>query len=514
MKESSRRDFLRHMGALGAMGGTGAWMADMASAQSTGTDYRALVCIYLAGGNDAHNTVVATDTQSWRCYSAMRDPVVMAKLTGTTPPSTMVSLALDPASLLKITPTNAKGLNTGRTFALNPQLKRIQALFSSGKAAIVANVGPLVMPVSKADFQELHETPVPRGLFSHNDQTSTWQSFGPDGSTGGWGGKLMDKLASRNGNASFSAIGVNANAVWLSGTTVIPYMMGTSGFFVMGGSAGQVFGSTAIYSAMRQAATTTSRTDDIALDYGRVAQRTLSAETALSLGLPANNVSPWGTPGAASNATDPLLQYTEPSDGKTYLNPLAQQLQVVARTIAARGNSQIGAKRQVFMVQLPGFDTHGNQLLAHATLMAKLDHAVGYFQTCLAGMPGGDLSSQVTTFTASEFGRKLVNNGAGTDHGWGGHHFVIGGAVKGGEMYGRFPDFLAFDGQGGFFSNDLIDGGGGLLPEISVDQVVYTLGKWMGVAQADLAGATPGTGIAPNIQNFDPTLWDLGFMSA
>ncbi len=514
MKESSRRDFLRQMGALGAMGSTGAWMANMATAQSTGTDYRALVCIYLAGGNDAFNTVLATEELSWRCYAAMRDPAVMAASTGTTPPSTMVSLALPQTSLLKITHTNAKGLNTGRNFALNPQLKRIHALFGQGKAAIVANVGPLISPLSKADFQELHETPVPRGLFSHNDQTSTWQSFGPDGSTGGWGGKLMDKLASRNGNVSFSSIGVNANAVWLSGTSVVPYMLGTSGFFVMGGSTGQVFGSPAIYSAMRQAATTTSRTDDIALDYGRVAQRTLGAESAVSQGLPATNMAPWGTPGASSSATDPLLQYTEPSDGKTYLNSLAQQLQVVARTIAARSHSQIGAKRQVFMVQLPGFDTHGNQLLAHATLMAKLDHAVGYFQTCLASMPGGDLTSQVTTFTASEFGRKLVNDGAGTDHGWGGHHFVIGGGVKGGDVYGRFPDFLAFDGQGGFFSNDLLDGGGHMLPEISVDQMVYTLGKWMGVAQADLAGTTPGTGIAPNIQNFDPALWDLGFMSA
>jgi uncharacterized protein (DUF1501 family) len=514
MMESSRRAFLRRMGALGAIGSTGAWMANMATAQSTGTDYRALVCIFLAGGNDAHNTVVATDAQSWRCYTAMRDPAVMAQITGATPPSTMVSLALSQASLLKITPTNAKGLNTGRTFGLNPQLKRLQALFASGKAAIVPNVGPMIAPVSKADFQVLHETPVPRGLFSHNDQTSTWQSFGPDGSTGGWGGKLMDKLSTRNGNASFSAIGINANAVWLNGSSVIPYMLGTSGFFVMGGSTGQVLGSTAIYNAMRQAATTTSRTDDIALDYGRVAQRTLSAETAMSQGLPATNVAPWGTPSAASTATDPLLQYTEPSDGKTYLNPLAQQLQVVARTIAARSHSLIGAKRQVFMVQLPGFDTHSNQAPVHATLMAKLDHAIGYFQTCLASMPGGDLSSQVTTFTASEFGRQLVNNGDGTDHGWGGHHFVIGGGVKGGEMHGRFPDFLAFDGQGGFFSNDLIDGGGFLLPEISVDQMVYTLGKWMGVAQADLVGATPGAGIAPNIQNFDSSLWDLGFMSA
>jgi uncharacterized protein (DUF1501 family) len=521
MSTTPRRAFLRQLSALGATGSSAAWLANMsavqqASAQSTAsTDYRALVCIFMSGGNDAHNTVVPTDALSWPCYSATRDPAVMASVTGITPSATMTSIALPQSSLLKINHLNAKGLNTGRTFGLHPQLKRIQALYTAGKAAIVANVGPLVQPVTKGAYTALPNTPLPRGLFSHNDQTSTWQSFGPEGRTGGWGGQMMDKLSSRNTNPTFSSVGINANAVWLNGTNVAPYMLGTGGFQVMGGSTGTVYGNASLYSAMRQVASTSGRTNDLVSDYLRVGQRALSSEAALVQGLPSATTAPWGTPGSATAAADPLLQYTEPADGKAYLNPLAAQLQMVARMIAARNIGLIGAHRQVFMVQLGGFDTHSSLMTTHASLMAKLDHAVSYFQTCLAGMPGGDLSSQVTTFTGSEFGRALINNGDGCDHGWGGHHFVIGGGVKGAEIHGHYPDFGVFDlNEATFFSDQLLDTSGALLPEISVDQYVYTLGKWMGVSEADLIGSSPGLGIAPNIQNFDSAKRDIGFMTA
>jgi len=503
---------------LTALGTSGAWLGNLAalqqaSAQTTASsDYRALVCIFLAGGNDAHNTIVPTDAVSWRCYDATRDPKVMAALNGVTAPDGSVSLALDQASLLKINHLNAKGLNTGRTFGLHPQLKKIQALYAASQAAIVANVGPLIQPTTKVDLVDL-SFQLPRSLYSHNDQTSTWQSFGPEGTTGGWGGLMIDKLSSRNVNATFGSIGIGSNAVWLNGQQTIAYLLGTTGFQVMGGRTGQLFGSGDLYAAARKAATTSSNTDILVGDYLSVAKRAVDSESALTQSMPDQQVAPWGTPALASGAVDPLLQYTDPNTGNTGLNPLAQQLQTVARMIAARNNSAIGAHRQVFMVTLPGFDTHNNQMPLHATLLAKLDQAVDYFQTCLAQMPGGDARSQVTTFTASEFGRQLVNNGDGTDHGWGAHHFVIGGAVKGGDVYGQFPQFMAFDGNGGFFSDQLLDNGGALLPSISVDQLVYTLGKWMGASEADLVGATPGAGLAPNIGNFDATVRDIGFMA-
>ncbi len=514
MTSIKRRRFLQSSSAIAAMSTSGAWLANLAavnqaSAQSTGSDYKALVCIFLNGGNDAHNTVIPVDATSWRCYSATRDPAVMAKVTGSPAPDNLSSIALDQGSLLSISHRNAKGLNTGRSFALHPQLKRIQKLYAGGSAAIVANIGPLIQPTSKVDMMD-HSWPMPRKLGSHNDQASIWQSLGVEGTTGGWGGLIMDQLKSRNVNQTFSSVGVNAPGVWLSGKTVVPYLLGTAGFQSMGGNSGQILGSSTVYAAVRAAASTSTRQDVIAADFAKVASRTLSSEAALRQGLPATNQSPWGTPGTTA-ATDPLLKYTEPDTGLSKLNPLAQQLQVIASMIAARNSSGISAGRQVFMVSLGGFDTHSDQLKQHARQLAKLDHAVDYFQNCLAQMPGGDIRSQVTTFTASDFGRALVNNGDGCDHGWGSHHFVIGGSVKGSDVYGKYPAFMAFDGNGNFFSDELL-AGGVLLPGLSVDQLVYTLGKWMGVSEAALVGTTGSAGIAPNIGNFDASVRDIGFM--
>lgn len=498
------------------MGASGAWLTSLsalqsASAQSTGTsDYKALVCIFLAGGNDAHNTVIPVDATSWRCYSASRDPKVMAQVSGIALPDDLTSIALTQSSLLPISHLNGKGLNTGRSFALHPQLKRIQALYAQSSAAIVANVGPLVQPTTKVDLLD-ESFALPRKLYSHNDQVSTWQSFETEGSTAGWGGRLMDKLANRNTNTTFSSVGVDNTAVWLNGVNVMPYMIGSGGYQVMGGRTGTVFGSDAIFKAVRSAASMSPKLDLIGNDYAHMANRAMDSENVLKQALPEASVSPWGTPGTTPK-NDPLLFYTNPNDGTSQFNSLASQLQVVARMIAARSNSGIGANRQVFMVSLGGFDTHSDLLRQHGNLMAKLDHAVDYFQKCLTQMPGGDMRNQVTTFTASEFGRALVNNGDGCDHGWGGHHFVIGGAVKGGDVYGRFPQFMAFDSEGEYFSDQLLKGGV-LLPEISVDQLVYTLGKWMGVAESDLIGATPGTGITPHIGNFEATDRDIGFMA-
>jgi uncharacterized protein (DUF1501 family) len=507
-QKMQRRHFLKHAGALAAASGTLGWLGNLAAtshatAQTTGGDYRALVCIFLAGGNDAHNTVIPVDATSWRCYSASRDPKVMAQVLGIEAPADLTSIALDAGSLLNIGHRNAQGLNTGRSFALHPQLQRLRTLYGQSQAAVVANIGPLIRPTTKIDLLDA-SFELPPKLRSHNDQTAVWQSFQPEGFTEGWGGLMLDKLGALNANTSFGAIGVDATAVWLHGVDTRPYFMGASGYRVMGGQNGLLFGSSALYSAVRQAAGSRFSNSVLADDYASAVARAISAEDALRA-LPAAAQSPWGSPGTTA-LNDPLLFCTNPNDGSFQLNPLALQLQCVARMIAARADSGIGARRQIFMVTLGGFDTHNDLLRQHGLLMARLDHAVGYFQNCLAQMPGGDLRSQVTTFTASEFGRGLINNGDGCDHGWGGHHFIVGGAVKGGDIYGRFPQFMAFDNEGDFYSDQLLKGGV-LLPEVSVDQLVYTLGRWMGVTDADLLT------IAPNLVNFDTGSRDLGFMA-
>ncbi|MBI2733551.1 MAG: DUF1501 domain-containing protein, partial [Aquabacterium sp.] len=213
MTSLKRRRFLRNSASLIAMGSAGSWLANLgavsqASAQSTSGDYKALVCIFLNGGNDAHNTVIPVDATSWRCYSATRDPSVMAKVSGSPMPDNLSSIALEQSTLLNIGHRNAQSLNTGRSFALHPQLKKLQKLYTGGSAAIVANIGPLIQPTSKVDLL-YPSCPLPRKLGSHNDQASIWQSLGVEGTTAGWGGLIMDKLKSRNVNEVFCSVGVN-----------------------------------------------------------------------------------------------------------------------------------------------------------------------------------------------------------------------------------------------------------------------------------------------------------------
>jgi uncharacterized protein (DUF1501 family) len=524
MNTRNRRSFLKQASVLSAAGIATPWALNLASmgvasAQSTtATDYKALVCIFLAGGNDAYNTVMATDPASWYYYSAARDPNFAAEANGETPSASasLASIALKSEDVLSITVNDTLGYNADRNFkdfALHPQLKRIRAMYGDGKAAIVANVGPLLLPTNKIDLTS-NVFPLPKNLMSHNDQQSTWQTFSTEGAVEGWGGLIMDNLMSRNSTATFSSIGINNGMVWLAGSQVTPYQLSTSGLYRMGGE-GSTFGSSAVFDAVRKIAATPTRPDVLAQDYTATVQRALSVEATLLSSLPAANKAPWGTPSAATVVSDPLLKYTNPNTNQSVHNPLAAQLQLVARMIAARNEAAIGAKRQVFMVNLAGFDTHSDQMTAHNDLMAKLDHAVAYFYDTLAQMPGGqDMRSNVTSFTASEFGRSLNNNGDGTDHGWGGHHFVFGGGVKGGDMYGRFPIITPYDEDSKtYFSNDMVFGGGALLPSVSLDQMVYTLARWMDVSVSALTGAGGAPAITPNIGNFDVSTRDLGFMA-
>ena len=512
---ASRRLFLRHAGALsGTLGAAAAPLAlnlsalSSAAAQSA-SDYKALVCIFLFGGNDSINMVLPTDTDSWTNYTTVRNqaPDSIALLA----PGTAVNAAAATASparlggVLPITPTRAQG----RTFALHPMMSTLQTMFNTDKRlAILPNVGPLIVPTTKVQYNA-RSVGLPVNLYSHNDQQNTWQSFKPEGATQGWGGLMGDLLAAQNGRAVFTAISTSGNNVWLSGQTVRQYQVGSNGAIRMGTNVNnQIYGSATVGTAMKAIVTATRGGHVFESDLASISARSIDAEETLRtvLKVPENPL--FGTapmPGATYNANnDPKLQYDNPLNGTKSFNSLAQQLQVVARMIDASAASGVAAKRQVFFVSLGGFDTHDAQNRGHADLYARLAHAMRYFDTTLTGM--GALN-KVTTFTASDFGRTFTSNGDGTDHGWGAHHFVMGGAVKGGDLYGTFPVLGAKNANNNNFDSSADQlGNGALLPTTSVDQLGATLAKWFGISDADALT------VFPHLASF--TTRDLGFMNA
>jgi uncharacterized protein (DUF1501 family) len=512
--DASRRLFLRHAGTLGALAGAGAPLAlqmlaaGSASAQAAG-DYKALVCVFLFGGNDANNMVLATDSASWQAYTATRDqaPDSIALLAPGTAPvgSAAVGSPARLGGVLPLAPIDAQG----RSFALHPLMGTLRTMFNSERRlAIVPNVGPLVMPTNKAQYA-LHTHPKPVSLFSHNDQQITWQALAPEGATRGWGGRMADLLVGLNSRAVFTAVSASGNAVWLSGRDVQQYQIGGSGAIRMGQDAnGRTFGSADVGAALQRIASTSRGGHLLQADIAAVAARSVDAELTLRNALRPASDDDFGTAPASGiyNAgNDPKLQYANPLTGTMAANPLAQQLQIVARMIDAGLSGATGVRRQVFFVSLGGFDTHDLQNRSHANLMARLAQALRYFDTTLGALNARQL---VTTFTASDFGRTFTSNGDGTDHGWGGHHFVMGGAVRGGDLYGRFPTLGVKNSNNNNFdsSPDQI-GNGSLLPTTSVDQLGATLGAWFGLSSGQLME------IFPNLGNFDAGTRNLGFMA-
>lgn len=475
VQNPSRRLFLQQSAALSALGAASPFALNLAavgsaSAQSA-SGYKALVCIYLAGGNDAYNTVLATDSNSWTAYQATRG-------------QSGSSISLAAGSVLSLSPTNNLG---GRTLGLHPQLSGLQNLFNNQRRlAIVSNVGPLMEPLSKDEYnRKLKRTP--SKLFSHNDQQSTWQALAPEGAAYGWGGRLADIVGASNGNSLFTGISAAGNAVWLSGQNVKQYQLQSTGALRMGVAIApdgkdRLFGSDKAAVALQRIAGSTRTATAFDADIAEVNRRSIQADGILNAAMPSASLSTFGSGNS--------LYYTKP-EGSLAINPLAQQLQVVARTIAARDN--LGMKRQVFFVSLGGFDTHDGQVSRHADLMARLNHAMVYFDNVINAM---GLSNDVTTFTASDFGRTFTSNGDGTDHGWGGHHFVMGGAVQGGAVVGEVPTYSYKNTHNNDFdgSTDQITNGA-LLPKISVEQYGGALGEWFGAGSAI-------SSIFPNIANF------------
>jgi uncharacterized protein (DUF1501 family) len=320
---------------------------------------------------------------------------------------------------------------------------------------------------------------------------------------------MGDLLASANARPVFTSISAAGNAVWLAGESIQQYQVGAGGAIRMGTDGnGRVFGSADVGAAMQRIVSAPRGTHVFERDLAGLSKRSIDAELALRTALKPASDALFGTAPASGsyNANaDPKLQYDNPLTGAKAFNALAQQLQMVARMIDASNAAGVQARRQLFFVSIGGFDTHDGQNRSHADLMARLAHALRYFDTALGAMGS---RNAVTTFTASDFGRTFTSNGDGTDHGWGAHHLVMGGAVRGGDLYGNFPVLGAKNANNNNFdsSPDQV-GNGALLPQTSVDQLGATLGRWFGLSDGQLLD------IFPHLANFDAAKRNLGFMS-
>jgi uncharacterized protein (DUF1501 family) len=469
--ELSRRQFLR-AASMASMAGLSVspFLLELnsvaAMAQSNPTDYRALVCIFLQGGNDGHGTVIATDAESFSAFTTAR--------------SGAPGLAYSQSDLLPIvlkTPQN------GRTFALNPYLTGVQNLFNAGRAAIVTNTGTLVAPTTKTQIQK-NSVPLPASLYSHFDQTAAWQAITADGGSSvhtGWGGSMADLIASMNMNSAFTCISTSGIALFLSGQTSFQLNVTSAGPIPISGLAKPLFGQQAGSNAL-SSILSAEEMNLFAKEYEVIIGRSIAAQASL-----ASSMLPAGVGGVA-NPT----QYLDPVTNKLTNNALATSLQTVARIIG--GRSSLGVSRQIFYVTLGGFDTHDNQAPQHARLLTELGEALEYFDSV---MTTAGLNNQVTTFTASDFGRTLTANSDGTDHGWGSHHIVTGGAVQGQDMYGQYPVI------GSNQANDM--GAGRLIPTTSVEQYAGTLARWFGLSDSQVKE------VFPNFANFGSHPY-LGFM--
>ena len=455
--DQSRRAFLKRSGALGLAGVATPFVTSLGAigeaAAQTASDYKALVCVFLYGGNDYANTLTPYDTTSYAQYAAARQNIALNRA------------ALDATAL---SPLNSLG---GRQYALAPNLAPLLPIFNAGKLAPILNVGTLVQPTTKAQYQA-QSVKLPPKLFSHNDQQSYFQASSPEGATSGWGGRIGDVFQSGNGSATLTCINASGNAVYLTGKSALQYSIGTGGPIALVNNASTIFGSATTASTLRTLMTTPPA-NLMAGEHAKVSKRALDTYTQVT--------------GALAGA--PAANFTLFPTG----NNLADQLKMVARLISV--SQELGAKRQVFFVSAGGYDLHDNLVAQHPLLMTTLGNALKAFYDTTVAL---GVSDRVTTFTGSDFGRTLQSNDDGSDHGWGSMHFVMGGAVKGQRFYGTPPAV------GNGTADDV--GQGRLLPTTSVDQYAATLASWFGVSNTHL------TTVLPNMGNYNPSTWNLGFV--
>ncbi|MEN9867141.1 MAG: hypothetical protein RL748_2731 [Pseudomonadota bacterium] len=444
-----RREFLRKSTLMsGALAGAAPFALNLAAigeaAAQSATDYKAIVCVFLFGGNDYGNTLIPYDNANYSAYATIRQKLAYQQ-------SNLAATVLKPAVALP----------NGRQMALAPELAPIKPLFDSGNLGVLCNIGTLVVPTTLAQYKA-QSVPLPPKLFSHNDQQSFWQSSNPEGATTGWGGRLGDLMLSNNTNSLFTAISVSGNALLLNGNQVSQYGVSSKGSQGMRGIDSNLFGS-ANCSAMLRNLVTQTRPHQLENAHVKIMNRSLSGNATLKAALA--TVPPFST------AYDPN-------------NSLASQLQMVAKLIAARNS--LGTKRQIFFVSLGGFDNHDGLVSQHPGLLKTVADALNSFYQTTREL---NIADSVTTFTASDFGRTLAVNDDGSDHGWGSHHFILGGAVNGQTFHGKLPA-IAVNGP-----DDV--GQGRLLPTTSVDQLGASLATWFGVSASNLPI------VLPNSHNFD-----------
>ncbi len=446
LKTITRRAFLRQSMLLSAALGTAGPLAlNLAAvgeaAAQTASDYKALVCVFLLGGNDYGNTLIPYDSSNYSAYAQIRGQLAYAQnaLAGTV-----------------LTPRNA--LPDGRQMALAPELAPLVPLFNGGQLAVMLNIGPLVQPTTLTQYFN-NSVPLPPKLFSHIDQQTYWQSVSQQGGSSGWGGRIGDLMLSGNGSSMFTGLSIDGNALFLSGAKEAQFDLSASGAVNLRAASQPLFGSSACSQALVSLATQ-SRTNVLENALTLTMQHGITGNQQLSVAL--KGIAALKTAFDSSNS-------------------LAQQLKMVAQLIAARGT--LGVKRQVFFVSLGGFDTHTNLNEDHPGLLTKVADAMNSFYSATVEL---GVANQVTSFTASEFGRTLSSNGDGSDHGWGSHHFVMGGAVKGQNYFGALP-VTAVNGP-----DDV--GQGRLLPSMAIDQMAASLASWFGVSNSDMASVLPNSG--------------------
>ncbi|MES2443456.1 MAG: DUF1501 domain-containing protein [Pseudomonadota bacterium] len=456
--DQSRRAFIKRTTALGIAGSAAPFVTSLAAigeaAAATASDYKALVCIFLYGGNDYANTLPPYDQASHDLYAAARPTLAHAR-------ATLAATALTPAVALP----------GGRQYALAPTMAPLMPVFNAGKLAVALNVGTLIQPTTKAQYSG-NSVPLPPKLFSHNDQQSYWQASNPEGATSGWGGRLGDLFQSGNGSATLTCINAAGNAVFLTGRQAIQYAVSTNGPIALLNNNTNLFGSSLAATTLRSIMSG-PRANLFENEHATISKRALDTYAQVSTAL-----------AGAPAANFPLF----PAG-----NSLSDQLRIVARLISV--SQELGAKRQVFFVSLGGFDMHDNLADDHPVQVGLLANAMKAFYDTTVAL---GIADRVTTFTGSDFGRTLQPNDDGSDHGWGSMHFVMGGAVNGRRFYGTAPAV------GNNTPDDV--GQGRLLPTIAVDQYAATLASWFGVTPSNMVT------VLPNIGNYNPSTWNLGFV--
>jgi uncharacterized protein (DUF1501 family) len=471
----NRREFLRRGVCAGfTMAGVFSTMSTLrlfeaqlaAQGMAPGNDYKSLVCLFLFGGNDSNNMLVPYEPADYNAYAASRDV-----------------LAIPREDLLPIADPNSDG----RQFGLHPGLGPIQAIYNAGKCAFVANVGTLLAPITKAEFQA-GGSAIPPFLFSHNDQQVQWQASVPDSPKKiGWGGKIADlKQALYNTSAVSMNISVAGNNFFQIGEDVFQYQMGTDGPTGL-----HPWGTERVLAKPVLNSLFSHDYDNLfEQEYAAVTRRAMDNEALVSGEL--SHVQWFYQTGdeEIDAGADPARWYFTP--GPRGVSSLQAQLNMILRMISLR--EELGMRRQIFFCSIGGFDTHDDQVNDQDVLLRALSQAVGEFYN---GLVGEGLVDDVTLFTASDFNRTFSSNGKGSDHAWGSHQFVLGGRVNGGRVYGRMPILTA---------NGPDDSGsrGAWIPTTSVDEYSATLARWFGVEPGEMAY------VLPNIGRFAHP--DLGFM--